>query len=130
MADVSRFNGAPAAGGFYGYQPKFVKVAATNKFTADTGGAGTAITEGGYSKAVKAAQVVGSIVILGARDSGSDYFSCVFDAATVNDGAGDTTAGAWGAFIDALAATVGGTAGDYAVTSGTEINGDGTITYA
>lgn len=130
MADVSRFNGAPAAGGFYGYQPKFVLVTASNKFSADTGGSGTAITEGGYSKAVKAAQLVGSIVILGARDSGSDYFSCVFDAATVNDGAGETTSGTWGAFIDALAATVGGTAGDYTVTAATEINGAGTITYA
>ena len=130
MAELSRFNGAPAAGGFYGYQPKFVLVTASNKFTADTGGAGVAIVEGGYTKAVRAAQSVGSIVILAARDSGSDYFTCVFDAATVNSGAGETTAGDWGALIDAMASAVGGAAGDYAVTEADGINGDGTITYA
>ena len=48
-----RTNGAPAAAGFYGYQPLVLKIAATNVGTADSGGAGTAITEGNYTKTVQ-----------------------------------------------------------------------------
>lgn len=128
MAGIDRVNGAPAAGAFYGYQPLVVKVAATNKFTASTGGGTSAIVEGGYAKAVKAVQTVGSVVWLGARSASA--FTVVVDGATVNRGAGATTAGAFGALIDALVSEVGGSAGDYTVTTSEALNGDGTFTFA
>lgn len=128
MAGIGRVHGAPAAGAFYGLQPTVVKVAATGKFTADSGTAPTAITEGGYTKAVKAMQTVGSIVWLAARDA--DVFTAVVDGATLNNGAGATTAGAFGALRDAMVSNCGGVVGDYTVTTSTALNGDGTFTFA
>ena len=86
------------------------------------------ITEGGYTKAVKAIEQVASVIWLGARHSGSDYFSAVVDYSTFNDGAGTTTTGQYGALADALYGQLGGTASSYQ--SGTSVyttlNGDGT----
>jgi hypothetical protein len=128
MAEISRVNGTPAAGGFYGYQFVVVKVAANaSVFTADSvNGTTQVITEGGYSKAIKAAQQVGSIIILAARDA--DYFTAVFDRSTLNNGAGGTTSGTFGAFKDALDSEVGGAT--WTITTSTALNGVGTFTYA
>ena len=130
MADIKRVNGTATGGGFYGYQYTVIRVQNNNVFTADTVAADLTITEGGYTKAIKAAEMIGSIVILGDRDSGADYFTAVFDRATLNDGAGATTAGTWGALKDALASEVGGSAGDYTVVSSTALNGDASFTLA
>ena len=62
-----RTNGGPVAGGQQGYQTSFLLIAGTNVGTADTGGAGTAITEGTWSKALRAVAAYGSIVFVGPR---------------------------------------------------------------
>ena len=78
-----RTNGGPAAGAFYGYQPTFYLVTGTNVGTADTGGAGSAIVEGNWSKALRAIATVGSIVFVGPRaDNG---FCVAVDVATATD---------------------------------------------
>ena len=78
-----RTNGGPAAGAFYGYQPTFLLVTGTNIGTADTGGAGSAIVEGNWSKALRAIATVGSIVFVGPRSD--DGFVVAVDAATASD---------------------------------------------
>jgi hypothetical protein len=64
---VTRVNGGPVAGGQQGYQTTFYLVAGTNVGTADTGGSGTAITEGNWSKALRTVAAYGSIVFVGPR---------------------------------------------------------------
>lgn len=123
-----RVNGAPAAGGFYGYQPLVIKVAATNVGTADSGGNGSAIVEGNYSKTVRAVQQLGSMVVLGAQTNNT--FACIVDGATFNGGAGQTTAGAYGALKDAVASATGISVGSITITTSTALNGDGTFTFA
>lgn len=81
MAGISRVNGgviAPA--GFYGYSPAVVKVYASNVGTADTGGSGTPIVEGNFTKAIRAIQTIASIVFIGTR--GNDGFLVILDAPT------------------------------------------------
>jgi hypothetical protein len=129
MAVVDRFNGSPAAGSFYGYQFVVIKVANSNNvFTADSGGAGTAITEGGYSKGVRAFAQISSLIVLGTQVAAT--MTVIVDAATVNAGPGGTTSGAYGALKDAMASAVGGSAGDYTVTTSTALLGGGTFTFA
>jgi hypothetical protein len=130
MAGIARVHGAPAAQGFYGLQPVVVKIARSNVFTADTGGGTTEITEGGYTKGIRALQTVASIVMLGAKESSDDSIAAIVDGATFNNGAGLTTAGTYGALKDALVAAVGGAAGNYTITVSSELNGDGTFTFA
>ena len=127
-----RVHGFVAAGGFYGYQPLVIKVADSGSgFTVDAPSseatAGATIVPGGYSKAVKAIETLGSIVVMGAQTNASIAF--IVDAATFNAGAGATTAGAYGALKDALASQ-GFTVGNLTVTTSTALNGDGTFTFA
>lgn len=64
-----------------GYPMLFLKVAAnSNQFTADSGGGTTAITEGGYTKAVRAIQTVATVVYLGSRANGQ--FVVAVDSST------------------------------------------------
>ena len=132
-AGIGRIHGQAAAGAFYGYTPVVVKVLNTGTFTADTvNGTTGVITEGGYSKAVKAVQTVGSIVWLGAQTANT--FVAIVDQPSVNQGdgaggnAGATTG--FGALAAALAAALGGSAGDYTITTSSALNGDGTFTFA
>ena len=81
---IDRKNGTSQAGSFFGYQPLFFKVTngADTVGTGDTGGAGSAIVEGNFTKAIRAIQERASIVILGARtDNG---FVVAVDGATAN----------------------------------------------
>jgi len=135
MALVNRFNGAAAAGAFYGYQPLVIKITdaaagATGVLTANTGGSGLAIVEGGYEKATRAIQTCGSIVWLSAQASDSKTISAIVDGPTYNTGPGATTAGSFGALKDALTGagfTVG--ASNLVVTSSTVLNSAGTFTF-
>jgi len=79
-----RVNGTTQAGSFYGYQPLFLLITGTNVGTADTQpGGGVAITEGNFTKAIRAIETIGSIVIIGARaDNG---FVVALDGATASD---------------------------------------------
>ena len=78
-----RTNGGPAAGAFYGYQPTFLKITGTGVGTADTGGAGSAIVEGNWAKALRAIATVGTIVFVGPQ--GDDGFVVALDGATASD---------------------------------------------
>lgn len=133
-AGIARVHGQAAAGAFYGYSPVVVKILNTGTFTADSvDGTTGAITEGGYSKAVKAVQTVGSIVWLGAQNANT--FTAIVDYPSLNQGdgaggnAGATTG--FGALKAALvAAGVDNTTTDFVITSSTVLNGDGTFTFA
>jgi len=129
MAEVNRYNGSPAAGSFYGYQFVVIKVANSNNvFTADSGGGATAITEGGYAKAVRAFAQISSLIVLSTQVNAA--ITVIVDAATVNAGPGGTTSGAYGALKDAMASAVGGSASDYTVTTSTALLGGGSFTFA
>jgi hypothetical protein len=124
---IDRVNGTSQAGSFFGYQPLFFKVTngADTVGTGDTGGSGSAIVEGNFTKAIRAIQERASIVILGARtDNG---FVVAIDGATANPylTANDNTdlAAALVAVIEA-----GTGLSDVAVTAVTlSVNGSGVI---
>ena len=63
-----------------GYQQTFLKITGTNVGTADSGGAGTAITEGNFTKAIRAIQTVATISWIGPRADGG--FVVMVDGAT------------------------------------------------
>lgn len=133
MATLNKKHGQAAAGAFYGYSPLVIVVtdSATTSFTADSvDGTTGAITEGGYSKAVKAVQTLGSIVWLGARTD-AHYFSCIVDGPSFNAGGGAITTTAYGALKDAMVlAGVTATVGNLTVTTGTSLNNQGAFTLA
>ena len=130
MADLNRINGTVYATSLYGYALKAIKIARANVLTADSvNGTTLAITEGGYSKAMKAIMQCGTIVIACAQDGGDDYVTVIVDGSTFNDGPGLTTAGAYGALKDALVSEIGGIAGNYTITYSNTLNADGTFTY-
>jgi len=130
MADLPRIHGTVQPGQFYGYTYKAILISRSNVFTADSVDGNNVITEGGYSKAVKAIMQMGTIVIMGAQHTGDDYVACIVDGSTFNAGPSATTAGAFGALKDTLAAEVGGVAANYTITFSQELNGNGTFTYA
>ena len=68
--------------GFYGLQPVILKLVGTNVGTADSGGGTTAITEGNYTKAIRAIQQLASVVYLGTRANGQ--FVVMLDKASAN----------------------------------------------
>jgi hypothetical protein len=127
MAIVSRFNGAAAAGAFYGYTPLVIKLACTAGFTANSTAADGAITDGGFEKVVRAVQQLGSVVWLGAQND--DSLTVIVDGPTFNAGPGATTSGAYGALKDAVLANRAGS-GALTVTTSSVLNGAGTFTFA
>lgn len=81
MAGISRVNGGVVAETLHGgYQMTFLKITGTNIGTADTGGSGSAITEGNWQKSIRALQTIATTVYLGPRaDNG---FIVAVDGAT------------------------------------------------
>ena len=121
-----KVNGKASAGAFYGYQPLAIKIADSGSgFTAATGGTSQAapLVEGGYDKAVRGIETLGSIVWLGSQLDASIFV--VVDGATFNAGAGQTTSGAYGALKDAVASATGISVGNLTVTAYTSITGAG-----
>ena len=55
---------------------------------------------------------------------------CPITTTTFNGGAGQTTAGAYGALKDAVASATGISVGSITITTSTALNGDGTFTFA
>jgi hypothetical protein len=127
MAITSRFNGAAAAGAFYGYSPLVIKLACTAGFTANSTAADGAITDGGFEKVVRAVQQLGSIVWLSAQND--DSLTVIVDGPTFNAGPGATTSGLYGALKDAVLANRAGS-GALTVTTSSVLNGAGTFTFA
>ena len=125
MADFGRVNGKAYAASFYGYQPRMVQIqnSSDSPFTYDS--STNPIVEDNYDKTVKACEQIGSIVILGSANGNYDYFTAVFDGATVNDGPGATTAGTWGALKDAVASQLGLSAGNFDVRDATTLDSMG-----
>ena len=81
MAGISRVHGGVVAEFMLGgYQQTFLKITGTNVGTADSGGAGTAITEGNFTKAIRAIQTVATISWIGPRADGG--FVVMVDGAT------------------------------------------------
>jgi hypothetical protein len=81
MAGISRVNGGVRAETLHGgYQTTFLLITGTNVGTADTGGSGSAITEGNWSKAIRAVQTVATTVFVGPRADGG--FVVGLDGAT------------------------------------------------
>jgi len=72
MAGIDRVNGSVVnpATLHGGYPMTFLKLVAGNVGTADTGGSGTAITEGNFTKSIRAIQTVATIVYIGTRADG------------------------------------------------------------
>lgn len=127
MAGVDRVNGVPSTGAFYGLSPIVLRITNTATFTANSGGGTSEITEGGYTKAVKAVQTVGSIVWLGTQTDNS--FAAIVDGPTLNTGDGATTTGLFGALKDALVSNVGSLAVRYQISSSTVFKADGTFLF-
>lgn len=94
MAGISRKNGSISAATLHGgYQQTFLLIEAnSNQFTADSGGGTTAITEGGFTKAIRAIQTIATLTYVGTR--ANDQFVVAVDGASAQpDGpAYDTTA--------------------------------------
>ena len=81
MAGISRVNGGVVAETLHGgYQMTFLKITGTNIGTADTGGSGSAITEGNWQKSLRIIQTIATTVWIGPRaDNG---FLIAVDGAT------------------------------------------------
>jgi threonine dehydrogenase-like Zn-dependent dehydrogenase len=130
MAGITRVHGSAVPASFYGLQPTFVKVSvATATWNMHTS---NDLVGSNFEKAVKAVQTVGSVVMLGtpAAVSTDSVFIVAVDGATVNNGAGATTAGAWGALKDALASASGAAASAFTITTSSGFSGDGFVTFA
>jgi len=68
MAGISRVNGGVVAETLHGgLQTVYLLVSGTNVGTADSGGAGSAITEGNWSKSIRAVQTIATTVFIGPR---------------------------------------------------------------
>jgi hypothetical protein len=81
MAGIPRVHGGVAEGFLIsGYSQTFLKITGTNVGTADTGGAGSAITEGNFSKAIRAIQTIATTSYIGPR--ANDGFLVLVDAPT------------------------------------------------
>jgi hypothetical protein len=81
MAGIPRVHGGVAEGFLIsGYSQTFLKITGTNVGTADSGGAGSAITEGNFQKAIRAIQTIATTSFIGPRDD--DGFVVLVDAPT------------------------------------------------
>jgi hypothetical protein len=82
MPGINRVHGEVEEGFLLsGYSQTFLKITnAGNVFTADTGGNGTAITEGGLQKAIRAIQTIATTSFIGPRADGG--FLVLVDAPT------------------------------------------------
>jgi hypothetical protein len=115
---------------FSGYQPLIVKIAGTGIATLDTQATPTsAIVEGTRSKALKAVQTFGSILMTDDGDA-TTALTVIVDGATFNQGNSNTTTTGFGLLKAAVAAATGVSSGSITITSSTSLNSDGTFTYA
>ncbi len=81
MPGINRVHGGVEEGFLLsGYSQTFLKITGTNVGTADTGGAGSAITEGNFSKAIRAIQTIATTSWIGPRADGG--FLVLVDAPT------------------------------------------------
>lgn len=81
MPGINRVHGGVVEGFLLsGYSQTFLKITGTNVGTADTGGAGSAITEGNFQKAIRAIQTIATTSFIGPR--ANDGFIVLVDAPT------------------------------------------------
>ena len=141
MAGIGRIHGQPdygtslnvtgQKGAFLGgYQPLFIKVAYAGVATLDTVDATTGvITDGTRAKALRAISTLGTIVMTDTA-SATTAITVMVDGASFNQGAGATTAGAFGALKDAIFAATGVATTDLVVTSGNGFTSAGALNLA
>jgi hypothetical protein len=80
---IGRKNGTVSSQGFYGLQPTILKIAGTGVGTADSvDGTTGVITEGNFTKSIRAIQRIASIVYIGTR--ANNQFVVIIDGATAN----------------------------------------------
>ena len=81
MAGIDRIHGGVTAETLHGgYQTSFFLIEGTNIGTADSGGGTSAITEGNFSKSIRAIQTIATTVFIGPRANGG--FVVGLDGAT------------------------------------------------
>ncbi len=81
MPGIDRVHGGVEVGFLIsGYSQTFLKITGTNVGTADTGGDGTAITEGNFQKSIRAIQTIATTSWIGPR--ANDGFLVLVDAPT------------------------------------------------
>lgn len=81
MAGINRVHGGVVEGFLLsGYSQTFLKITGTDVGTADTGGAGSAITEGNFQKAIRAIQTIATTSFIGPR--ANNGFIVLVDAPT------------------------------------------------
>jgi hypothetical protein len=81
MPGINRVHGGVEEGFLLsGYSQTFLKITGTNVGTADTGGDGTAITEGNFQKAIRAIQTIATTSYIGPR--ANNGFVVLVDAPT------------------------------------------------
>ena len=115
---------------FSGYQPLIVKIAGTGIATLDTQATPTSeIVEGTRSKALKAVQTFGSILMTDDGDA-TTALTVIVDGATFNQGNSNTVTTGFGLLKAAVAAATGVSSGSITITSSTSLNSDGSFTYA
>jgi hypothetical protein len=115
---------------FSGYQPLIVKIAGTGIATLDTQATPTSeIVEGTRSKALKAVQTFGSILMTDDGDA-TTALTVIVDGATFNQGNSNTVTTGFGLLKAAVAAATGVSSGAITITSSTSLNSDGSFTYA
>jgi hypothetical protein len=141
MAGIGRIHGQPdygtslnvtgQKGAFLGgYQPLFINIAGAGVATLDSvNGTTNVITDGTRTKAIRAIETCGSVLML---DDGSatTAITVMVDGASFNQGAGATTAGTFGALKDAVSAATGIATGSLTVTSGNGITSAGSLNLA
>jgi hypothetical protein len=115
---------------FSGYQPLVIKIAGTGIATLDTQATPTsAIVEGTRSKALKAVQTLGSILMTDDGDA-TTALTVIVDGGSFNQGNSNTVTTGFGLLKTAVSDATGVAEGSITITSSTSLNSDGTFTYA
>jgi hypothetical protein len=115
---------------FSGYQPLIIKIAGTGIATLDTQATPTsAIVEGTRTKALRAVQTFGSVLMTDDADA-TTALTVIVDGATFNQGNSNTVTTGFGLLKAAVASATGVSSGSITITSSTVLNSDGSITYA
>jgi hypothetical protein len=115
---------------FSGYQPLIIKIAGTGIATLDTQATPTsAIVEGTRTKALRAVQTFGSVLMTDDADA-TTALTVIVDAATFNQGNSNTVTTGFGLLKAAVASATGVSSGSITITSSSVLNSDGTFTFA
>jgi hypothetical protein len=115
---------------FSGYQPLFIKIAGSGVATLDSvDGTTHVITEGTRSKAIRAIETLGSVLMVDDA-SATTALTVAVDGGSFNQGAGAVTSGLFGALFDVVSGATGVAVGSLTITTGTSITSAGSLNLA